>query len=256
MNSGFQYDDGSGHDLEAPAENLSDHPAMAQFSRRFRYIAASKQSENELRQSFEKLQRTLEGMVVVLAAMVEKREPFIAGHHQRVTRLACAIAEEMGLNEERIEGIRMTGAVHDIGRIDVPAEILNKPGQLSEIELALVKAHPQAGYDLLRTVEFPWPVAPILLQHHERMDGSGYPKGLAGENILLEARILGIADVVEAMSSPRSYRPALGINKALKEIVQYRGILYDPGVVDACFVLFAEKGFTFEEDSRHTQIHS
>jgi len=162
-----------------------------------------------------------------------------------VTRLACAIAAEMGLNEERIEGIRMTGAVHDIGKIGVPSEILNKPNQLGEIELAMVRTHPQAGYDLLRTIEFPWPVAHILLQHHERMDGSGYPKGLAGENIILEARILGIADVVEAMTYPRSYRTALGINRALKEIVQYRGILYDTGGVDACFTLFAEKGFTF-----------
>ena len=228
---------------------------MAQFSRRFRYLAAHKQSESELRQSFEKLQRAFEGTITVLAAIVEKKDPYIAGHHQRVTRLACAMAREMGLAEERIEGIRVAGTLLDIGKIDVPIEILRKPSQLDELELAMVKTHPQVGYDLLRTVEFPWPVAPILLQHHERMDGSGYPKGLVGRNILLEARILGVADVVEAMSHRRSYRSALGIDKALEEILRNKGVLYDPTGVDACLRLFAEKGFTFERDSEHTPEH-
>jgi len=188
-------------------------------------------------------------MIAVLVAIVEKRDPYIAGHHQRVTQLASAIAEEMGLNEERIEGIRVAAAVHDIGRIDIPIEILHKPGQLNEIEMAIVRTHAQAGYDLLRTVEFPWPVAPVLLQHHERMNGSGYPKGLMGENILLEARILAVADVVEAMSHPRPYRPAFSIHKALEEIIQHRGTVYDAQVVDACFELFANKGFTFSDSS-------
>ncbi len=222
---------------------------MAQFSSRFRELTALEWSEAELRQSFEELQRTLEGMVAVLVAMVEKRDPYIAGHHQRVTQLASAIAEEMGLNEERIEGIRVAAAVHDIGRIDIPIEILHKPGQLNEIEMAIVRTHAQTGYDLLRTVEFPWPVASVLLQHHERMNGSGYPKGLMGENILLEARILAVADVVEAMSHPRSYRPAFSIHKALEEIIQHRGTVYDAQVVDACFELFANKGFTFSDSS-------
>lgn len=222
---------------------------MAQFSSRFRELTALEWSEAELRQSFEELQRTLEGMVAVLVAMVEKRDPYIAGHHQRVTQLASAIAEEMGLNEERIEGIRVAAAVHDIGRIDIPIEILHKPGQLNEIEMAIVRTHAQTGYDLLRTVEFPWPVAPVLLQHHERMNGSGYPKGLMGENILLEARILAVADVVEAMSHPRPYRPAFSIHKALEEIIQHRGAVYDAQVVDACFELFANKGFTFSDSS-------
>jgi HD-GYP domain-containing protein (c-di-GMP phosphodiesterase class II) len=165
------------------------------------------------------------------------------------------MAREMGLAEERIEGIRVAGTLLDIGKIDVPIEILRKPSQLDELELAMVKTHPQVGYDLLRTVEFPWPVAPILLQHHERMDGSGYPKGLVGRNILLEARILGVADVVEAMSHRRSYRSALGIDKALEEILRNKGVLYDPTGVDACLRLFAEKGFTFERDSEHTPEH-
>ena len=205
-----------------------------------------KWAEEELRQSFEKLQRTLEGTITALAAMVEKRDPYIAGHHQRVTRLACAMAEEMGFTEERIEGIRVAGTLLDIGKIDVPAEILNKPSPLNNFEFAIIKTHPQVGHDLLRTIEFPWPVAPILLQHHERMDGSGYPKGLAGESILLEARILGVADVVEAMTSRRPYRLALGIDKALGEISRNSGVLYDPEGVEACLKLFTEKGFTFK----------
>ncbi len=242
----FQRKDGSWCDLETIAKNLLDDPAVAGIVLNSRDITERVRAEKELRQRFEKLQRALEGTITALAAMVEKRETYIAGHHQRVTRLACAIAEEMGLAEERIEGIRVAGTLHDIGRIGVPIEILNKPNRLAEIELAMIKTHPQVGYDLLRTIEFPWPVAPILLQHHERMDGSGYPKGLVGESILLEARILGVADVVEAMTCRRSYRSALGVDKALGEISRNSGVLYDPGVVEACLKLFTEKGFTFE----------
>ncbi|GAF88700.1 unnamed protein product [marine sediment metagenome] len=201
-----------------------------------------KWAEEELRQSLEELQRTFEGTIAALGVIVEKRDPYIVGHHQRVTRLACAIAEEMGLAEERIEGIHVAGSVHDIGRISAPTQILSKPSPLNDIEFAMIKTHAQVGYDLLRTIEFPWPVAPIVLQHHEKMDGSGYPKGLAGESILLEARILGVADVVEAMTSRRSYRPALGIDKALGEISRNSGILYDPEAVEACLKLFTETG--------------
>ncbi|HID87618.1 MAG TPA: HD domain-containing protein [Anaerolineae bacterium] len=152
----------------------------------------------------------------------------------------------MGLAKERIEGIRVAGGLHDIGKINVPAEILSKPGRISDIEFSLIKMHPKAGYDILKRMEFPWPVAQIVLQHHERMDGSGYPQGLVGADIILEARILAVADVVEAMSSHRPYRPAHGIGKALEEISQNRGILYDPEVADACLRLFTEKGFAFE----------
>ncbi|HID87880.1 MAG TPA: HD-GYP domain-containing protein [Anaerolineae bacterium] len=157
-----------------------------------------------------------------------------------------SIAREMGLPEEQFEGIRIAGLIHDIGKINVPAEILSKPGPLSELEFGLIQAHPQVGHDILKTIEFPWPVAQIVLQHHERMDGSGYPQGLSDDNILLEARILGVADVVEAMASHRPYRPPRGLDKALEEISRNRGILYDPEVVDACLKLFTEKGFTFE----------
>jgi HD-GYP domain-containing protein (c-di-GMP phosphodiesterase class II) len=152
----------------------------------------------------------------------------------------------MGFPEEQIEGLRMAGLIHDIGKISIPAEILSKPVQLNELEWGMIKAHPQVGYDILKTTDFPWPVAQIVLQHHERMDGSGYPRGLSGEEIILEARILGVADVVEAMASFRPYRPARGIDEALEEISQNRGVLYDSQVVDACLKLFTEKGFTFE----------
>ncbi|MBW2039007.1 MAG: PAS domain S-box protein [Deltaproteobacteria bacterium] len=209
-------------------------------------ISERKRAEGELRQSSEKLQRALDGIVRAIALTTEIRDPYTAGHQQRVANLARAIAEEMGLSKEQIRGIHTAAVIHDIGKIYIPAEILSKPGQLTEIEVSLFRAHPQIGYDILKTIEFPWPVAQIVLQHHERMDGSGYPKGLSGEDILLEARILGVADIIEAMASHRPYRPAFGIDKALEEISQNRGTPYDPEVVSACLRLFKEKGFTFE----------
>jgi len=205
-----------------------------------------KREEKELEQSFEMLRRTLEGSIHVLASTAEKRDPFTAGHQERVTNLSSAIAKEMGLPEQKIEGLHMASSIHDIGKIYIPAEILSKPGRITEAEFDIIKNHPQVGHDIMKTVEFPWPVAKIILQHHERMDGSGYPSGLIGEDILLEARILGVADVVEAMSSHRSYRPTRGIDQALEEIKQNRDILYDSDVVDACLRLFTEKGFKFE----------
>ncbi len=188
----------------------------------------------------------LEGTVGALASVAEKRDPYTAGHQERVSRLACAIAEQMGLPEAQIEGIRVAGTLHDIGKMYVPAEILNKPGALADVEMALVRVHSEAGYDIVKGIEFPWPVAQAILQHHERLDGSGYPAGLAGEDIILEARILGVADVVEAMSSPRPFRRALSMDETLEEISRNRGVLYDPRVVDACLKLFTEKGFRLE----------
>jgi len=194
-----------------------------------------------------KLQRALEGTVHTLVAAIELKDPYTAGHQRRVTQLACAIAREMGLAEEQIEGIRMAGLVHDIGKMTIPAEILSNPGRLNDLQYGLIRAHPQVGHDILRqAIEFPWPLAGIVLQHHERMDGSGYPAGLSGEEIMLEARVLAVADVVEAMASHRPYRPARGVDMALEEISKNRGILYDPEVVDACLQLFTEKGFEFE----------
>jgi len=213
----------------------------------FRDITERKHAEEELNQSFERLRRTLDGTIQAMALILEMRDPYTAGHQRRVSKLSCAIAAEMGLPEHQIEGLRMAGDIHDIGKIYVPAEILSKPGQLTEIEYIIIKTHPQVGYDILKSIEFPWPVAQIVLQHHERMDGSGYPLALKGNKILMEARILSVADVVEAMSSHRPYRPSHGIEKALEEILQNRGFYFDPGVVDTCIKIFREKKFKFEE---------
>ncbi|MFQ6069014.1 MAG: PAS domain S-box protein [Candidatus Aminicenantales bacterium] len=211
-----------------------------------RDITERKRAEREIQLSNKKLLRALEGTVHALASAVEKRDPSTAGHQERVARLAGVIAREMGLPEERIRGIRMAGLVHDVGKIYIPAEILSKASLLNEVEIALIRTHPKVGYDILRGIEFPWPVAKIVLQHHERLNGSGYPTGLTGEDILLEARILAVADVVEAMYSHRPYRPALGLEAAFREITRHRSTLYDSAVVDACLKLFKEKGFRLE----------
>jgi PAS domain S-box-containing protein/putative nucleotidyltransferase with HDIG domain len=199
--------------------------------------------EQELIQSLIKLQVVMLQTVEAITSMVELRDPYTAGHQRGVTRLALALAREMGLADERLEGIRVAGFLHDIGKIAVPAEILNKPGKINEYEMDIIRTHPQVGYDILKKIDFPWPVAQIVLQHHERLNGSGYPEGLTGENILLEARILAVADVVEAMAAHRPYRPALGIDKALEEIKAQQGVLYDSEAVAACIKLFVEQAF-------------
>lgn len=193
----------------------------------------------------ERLQKSLEQSIQTIADTVEARDPYTAGHQRRVGELAVAIARELGLAQETIHGIRLAAAVHDLGKIHLPAEILSKPGKLSAIEFMLIQTHPQAGYEILKNVDFPWPIADIVHQHHERMDGSGYPQGLKGDEILLESRILAVADVVEAMASHRPYREALGIDAALKEIEAGRGTAFDATVVDACIRLFSEKRFVF-----------
>ncbi len=207
----------------------------------------------ERKQSGEKLERTLDNLrnamgatIRVIAQVVETRDPYTAGHQRRVADLARAIATEMQLPTSMVEGIRMAGVIHDIGKVSVPAEILSKPGKLTYKEFELIKEHPQTGYDILRDVEFPWPIATIILQHHEKMNGSGYPQELKGDDISLEARIMAVADVVEAVASHRPYRPALGVNIALEEVVKGRGLLYDADVVDVCLQLFQEKGFRLE----------
>lgn len=203
-------------------------------------------AEDALKQSFGTLRKVLEGTVFALAEMSQQRDPYTAGHQRRVAKLACAIAREMGLPENQIEGIRMSALLHDIGKMHVPSEILTRPGQISDLETGIIEAHARSGYEILRSIEFPWPVASTVLQHQERLDGSGYPAGLSNGEILLEARILAVADVVEAMSSHRPYRATLGMNKALKEISRNRGVLYDPDVVDACLSLLTKKKFKFE----------
>jgi len=215
-----------------------------------REITDRKHVEDELKQSLETEQNILEGIVKAMAIVVEARDPYTAGHQQRVAELACALAKEMSLSEKQIEGIRIAGLLHDIGKINIPSEILSKPGRLTEIEFSLIKNHPQVSYDILKGIEFPWYVDKIVLQHHERLDGSGYPAGLGREDILIEAKILAVADVVEAMSSHRPYRAALGIDKALGEILEHRGILYEPEVVNTCINLFAEKKFELNQKNR------
>ena len=232
-------------------EAFADHAAAAignarLFEQAQQDIAERKQAEEKLQQSLEQLRRTFEGTVEALVSVIGIRDPYTAGHQRQVTQLACDIANEMGLPEERIQGLRMAGLVHDLGKINIPADILSKPGPLSDFEYSLTRMHVQAGYDVLKEFDFPWPVAQIVLQHHERMDGSGYPQGLPGEEIILESRILAVADVVTAMVSHRPYRPACGVDKALEEIAQNRGILYDAEAADVCLKLFAEKGFEFE----------
>lgn len=203
-------------------------------------------AEASLREGLTKLRTTLKASIDSLASAIEMRDPYTAGHQERVTRLARAIAVEMGLGDERVEAIEIAGVIHDLGKLYVPAEILSKPTKLTDLEYAMIKMHAQAGYTILSKIDFPWPIAKIVHQHHELINGSGYPQGLAGKEILLEARILCVADVVEAMSSHRPYRPALGIRAALEEIAQKQGLLYDREVVDACQRLFREKQFKFE----------
>jgi len=208
-------------------------------------IENRKQMQQELQQSFESLKKAMHSTIQAISMTVEKRDPYTSGHQQRVAILAKNIAVELGLTKSQIECIYMAAAIHDIGKISLPAEILVKPIALSDIEINLIQTHAQAGFDILKGIEFPWAIADIVLQHHERMDGSGYPLGLAGDEIVLEARIICVADVVETMASHRPYRPSVGMDKALEEIANNRGILYDPQVVDACLRLFKEKDFSF-----------
>ncbi len=184
------------------------------------------------------LKKVIDGVILTLALIVEARDFYTSGHQARVADLAVAIANELNLSELQVEGIRMAGIIHDLGKIRVPAAILSKPGKLTDIEFDIIKVHPQTGFDLLKEIKFPWPLAEMILQHHEKMDGSGYPQGLKGDEIMLEARILAVADIVEAMSSRRPYRPALGLDKALNQIKQDKGTLLDPRVVDACLRVF------------------
>lgn len=197
----------------------------------------------EYAKNLEQMKKAMEGIINTILLTTETRDPYTAGHQNRVADLATAIAIEMKIPPETVEGIRMAGIVHDVGKISVPTEILNKPGRLRKPEFELIKEHSQFAYDILKNLEFPWPIGDTILQHHERLDGSGYPKGLMGDQIKLEARILGVADVIEAMASHRPYRPALGIDKALEEISEHRGSYYEPDVVDACVKLFKEKGY-------------
>jgi putative two-component system response regulator len=198
-----------------------------------------------LKESERKLRTSLIDSITALASTVEMRDPYTAGHQRRVAQLAIAIAKELHLPEEQIEGIQLAGVVHDVGKIRIPAEILSKPGRLTPLEFELIKQHAQSGYDILKSIDFPWPIAQIVLQHHERLNGSGYPQALTSDQILREAKIIAVADVVESMTSHRPYRPGLGIDAALQEIALNKGTLYESETVEACVKLFREQGYVF-----------
>jgi HD-GYP domain-containing protein (c-di-GMP phosphodiesterase class II) len=203
------------------------------------------QLEKELKQTYKKLQKIIESTANIIVKVVETRDPYSTGHQQRVSKLATIIAREMKLPQDKIEGTRIASLVHDIGKVNLPTEIISKPSKLVEVEFNLIKNYPNVGYDILRKVDFPWPIAEIVLQHQEKIDGSGYPRGLKSDEICIEAKILGVANVVEAMSSYKSYRPALSIDEALAEVSNNKNILFDPEVVDTCIKLFKEKDFKF-----------
>jgi PAS domain S-box-containing protein len=211
-----------------------------------RDITERKQAEEELLRTLESLRKAVGATIQVMVSAVEARDPYTAGHQIRSADLARTIATEMGLPQGTIDAIRMAGSIHDIGKLYVPSELLTKPSRLTDIEFSLIKEHSRRGYEMLKDVESPWPLAEIIYQHHERMDGSGYPRNLKGDDILIEARILAVADVVESMASHRPYRPSLGIDAALEEIEKNRGTLYDDAVADACLRLFREKGYQLQ----------
>ncbi len=217
-------------------------------------IEERKLTQKKLSHSYLRLQQSLDELINAMSLTLEERDPYTAGHQRRTTDLSLAIAQEMGLPEYEIKGLQMAGLIHDMGKISVPGEILSKPGRLNDAELQLIKRHPQVAYDILNQIDFPWSVDQIVLQHHEKLDGSGYPQGLKGDEILIEARILCVADVVETMETHRPYRPSLGREAALEEISKNRGILYDPDVVDACLRLFQEENFKYSKGSNNRVV--
>jgi PAS domain S-box-containing protein len=216
------------------------------LAERLGHVVGRNQAEEQLQHTLESLRKSMRTTIQVMVTIVEARDPYTSGHQIRSAGLARAIATEIGLPPDKIDGLRLAGSIHDIGKISIPSDILTKPTKLSELEFSMIKEHARRGYEMLKDVESPWPLAEIVYQHHERLDGSGYPRNLKGEDILIEARILAVADVVEAMASHRPYRPGLGINAALDEIEKNRGIFYDDTVAAACLKLFREKGFKLE----------
>ena len=214
-----------------------------QFQVIYQDITDRKRVEVELQKTLDSLKKAVSANIQIMVSAVEMRDPYTAGHQLRSANLACAVATEMGLPQDKIDGLRMASSIHDIGKLSIPAEILSKPTKLTDIEFSLIKEHSRSGYEMLKNVESPWPLAQIVYQHHERMNGSGYPRNLKGDEILIEARIMAMADVVEAMASHRPYRSALGIEAALEEIEKNKGILYDNDVAVACLRLFREKGY-------------
>jgi PAS domain S-box-containing protein/putative nucleotidyltransferase with HDIG domain len=213
-------------------------------------IAERKQADEEQRYFAERLQRSLVQTIRAIALTIEKRDPYTAGHQERVAELAVLIGRRMGLDEQRLEGLRLAALIHDIGKISVPAEILNRPGTLETTLFNIIKTHPRSGYEIIRGIDFPWPLAEIVLQHHERLDGSGYPQGLKDGAILFEARILAVADVAEAMASHRPYRAALGNRAAIEAIEEGKGSLYDSAVADTCLAILRDNALPWPQASK------
>lgn len=244
-----QHKDGRPVTLETSAVPVFDGEGnVTGYHGIHRDITGHEQTEQQVAQNTGRLQRMMDGAIEALTQAVEARDKYAVGHQQRVAKLACSLVWEMGHSPELGHAVRTAALLHDVGKIFIPVEMLTKPGELTQDEFAAIKNHPKAGYEILKNIEFPWPVAEIVLQHHERMDGSGYPAGLKGDEIRLEARILGVADAVEAMFHPRSYRPALGMDKALQTIASGRGVLYDRDVVEACLSVFLDHRFKFKAD--------
>ena len=219
------------------------------YVERFTDASAFRRVKQALTRSHDRLRKNMGAIIQAMSTTIEKRDPYTAGHQRRVTKLCRAIATRLGFTWERIQGLRMAAAIHDLGKIHVPSAILNKPGPMSEHELAIIQMHPRTAYDILKEIQFPWPLAETIYQHHERLDGSGYPRHLKGDQIILEARILAVADVVESIASFRPYRPQLGIEAALAEIESHKGVLYDASVVTVCVALFNRQAFDFETKS-------
>jgi putative nucleotidyltransferase with HDIG domain/PAS domain S-box-containing protein len=234
-------------DLERRLERRSMELAVANENLQ-RLVAMHEENERKLKATLTKTSRSLLGVIKAISKMIEIRDPHTAGHQRRMTNLACTIAREMSLSVDQYNAIYVAGLLHDIGKISVPSEILSRPGRLTEVEYLLVKAHPQVGYDMLKEVDFPWPVAEMVLQHHERINGKGYPQELKGNEILLEAKILAVADCIEAMGSQRPYRSAFTLSEVLKQLVANKGVAYDPDVVDACLTIFRDRDFDFNRD--------
>lgn len=238
-------EEGASDFIQKPLNNKELVIRLKRVLRERTLLSERDKANAELRDALDVLRKSLSGTIQVIASTVEQRDAYTSGHQRRVAHLASSLAREMRLSENIIEGIRMAATIHDLGKISIPAEILSKPTRLTDLEFSLIKIHPQVGFDILKEVDFPWPTARMVYQHHERLDGSGYPQGLKGEEILLEARIMAVADVVEAMASHRPYRPGLEIDAGLDEISENSGKFYDPDAVDACLKIFREKKFAF-----------
>lgn len=247
IQSNHLHKDGHSVSLETSGAPIFDEDGNLRGYRGVhRDITQSREADTEMQQVVKKLERTVDGVVQAITLMAEMKDPYIAGHQRRVAELSRAMTDVLYLPYERRKMVHVAALVHDLGKVFVSADILNKPDRLTEEELAIVRTHPRAGYDVLAKAEFPWAIADIVLQHHERIDGSGYPAGLKGEEILFEARILAVADVVEAMSSKRSYRPAQQLDAALREISRNKGVLYDAKAAEACLTAFLDRGFKFD----------